>query len=142
MIELDLLLVLVKQLLLFTFGVFDFVADLLLLARLLLLRLASLERMMRLEEVLVRILVDRVVVVLAGVSELEDGVGSHWEQVVVEEAFLLQLLDGKQGYVVLSIAFLNKDALWIYLLDDVFAGVWEVQNAVVVLDTLLVRFLD
>ena len=52
------------------------------------------------------------------------------------------LLDGKQGYVVLSIAFLNKDALWIYLLDDVFAGVWEVQNAVVVLDTLLVRFLD
>ena len=97
---------------------------------------------MRLEEVLVRILVDRIVVVLAGVSELEDGVGSHWEQVVVEEAFLLQLLDGKQGYVVLSIAFLNKDALWIYLLDDVFAGVWEVQNAVVVLDTLLVRFLD
>ena len=34
---------------------------------------------MRLEEVLVRIGVDRVVVVLAGVNELEDLVGSHWE---------------------------------------------------------------
>ena len=32
---------------------------------------------------------------LAGVSELEDRIGRHWEQVVVEEAFLLQLLDGK-----------------------------------------------
>ena len=89
-----------------------------------------------------RIRVDRVVVVLAARHELEDRVCSHWEQVLVEEAFLLQLLDGKQGYMVLSIAFLNKDALWIYLLDDVFAGVREVQHAVVVLDALLVRFLD
>ena len=44
--------------------------------------------------------------------------------------------------MVLSIAFLNKDALRIHLLDDVFAGVREVQDAVVVLDALLVRFLD
>ena len=58
MIEFDLLLVLVKQLLLFTFGILDFVADLLLLARLLLLRLAGLQRMLCLEEVLVWILVD------------------------------------------------------------------------------------
>ena len=93
MIEFDLLLVLVEQLLLLTFSIFDFVADLLLLARLLLLRLARLGRVMRLEEVLVGILVERVEVALAGVSELEDRVGGHWEEVVVEEAFLLQLLD-------------------------------------------------
>ena len=42
-----------------------------------------------------RIRVDRVVVVLAARHELEDRVCSHWEQVLVEEAFLFQLLDGK-----------------------------------------------
>ena len=82
-----------------------------------------------------------VVEVLARARELEDFVASHWEQVGVEEAFLLQFSDGKQGYMVLSIAFLNKDALWIDFLDHVFARIGEVQHAIVVLDTFLVRFL-
>ena len=79
MFELDLLLVLVKLLLLLAFGVLHFVADLLLLARLLLLRLAGvLEVGVALEEVLVRVLVERVVLeVLACTGELKDGVAGH-----------------------------------------------------------------
>ena len=90
MIEFDLLLVLVKRLLLLTFRIFDLIADLLLLAGLLLPRLTRLARVVQLEAML-----QLVEVAFASGSECEDRVGSHWEEVVVEEAFVLQLLNGK-----------------------------------------------
>ena len=44
--------------------------------------------------------------------------------------------------MILGIFLFDEYTFWIDLLDNIFARVWEVKNAVIILDTLLVCLLN